>query len=150
MDYCNSLLYGVTGKLLSKLQKVQNTAARIITRTSKYSHITPILKDLHWLPVECRLKYKLLLHTHRALYGKAPQYITNMVKRYIPGRSLRSQNTTQLEVPKGRTASYGDRCYTRAAPLLWNTLPSQLQNTNKLSSFKSLLKTYLFQQYYHI
>ena len=75
LDYCNSLLYGIPGRLLARLQKVQSTAARIVSRTSRYAHITPVLHELHWLPIESRLKYKVLLMAHRALHGSAPQYM---------------------------------------------------------------------------
>ena len=108
LDYCNSLLYGIPGRLLARLQKVQNTAARIVSRTSIYAHITPVLQELHWLPIESRLKYKVLLMAHRALHGSAPQYLADMLTIYQPGRSLRSQSTTRLVVPKGRTVTYGD------------------------------------------
>ena len=148
LDYCNSLLYGIPGRLLARLQKVQNTAARIVSRTSRYAHITPVLQELYWLPIESRLKYKVLLMAHRALHGSAPQYLADMLTIYQPGRSLRSQSTTRRVVPKGRTVTYGDRCFSRAAPILWNTLPSSLQNTDKISTFKAALKTYLFRQCY--
>ena len=60
LDYCNALLYGVPKTILNKLQNVQNTAARVVTRTSRFSHITPILKELHWLPIQYRVQYKIL------------------------------------------------------------------------------------------
>ena len=98
LDYFSSLLYGIPGRLLARLQKVQNTAARIVSRTSRYAHITPVLQELHWLPIESRLKYKVLLMAHRALHGSAPQYLADMLTIYQPGRSLRSQSTTRLVV----------------------------------------------------
>ena len=64
LDYCNALLYGVSQTLVNKLQIVQNTAARIITRTLRYDHITPVLKELHWLPVQYRIQFKILTHTY--------------------------------------------------------------------------------------
>ena len=144
LDYCNSLLNGISGKLVDKLQKVQNCAARIISKTSRCEHITPVLKDLHWLPVEARLKYKVLLQTHRALHGRAPEYLSDMLTRYHPSRTLRSESATTLVVPRCRTVTYGDRCFPRSAATLWNALPGHLQDTNNMNTFKSQLKTYLF------
>ena len=72
IDYCNALLYGIPNRLIEKLQCVQNTAARIITRTPRHSHITPVLKTLHWLPVQYRIQYKLLVHTYNCLLYTSP------------------------------------------------------------------------------
>ena len=63
LDYCNSLLYGLPSSKLKRLQRIQNTAARIIMRTRKYDHITPVLKQLHWLPISQRIEFKILLLT---------------------------------------------------------------------------------------
>ena len=100
LDYCNSLLYGLPSSSLKKVQKAQNIAAKILTLRRKYEHITPILQELHLLPVEHRITYKILLTTHCALIGKAPQYITDLLTPYIPARNLRSEGEGYLVVPK--------------------------------------------------
>ena len=149
LDYCNSLLYGLPSILLNKLQKVQNTAARIIKRIPRQNHITPILKELHWLPVKYRIEYKSLLITYKALNGQAPSYISGMIEECKPSRSLRSQSSLQLKHPSGLAKrSYGQRSYHRAAPLLWNALPKDTRNAKSLSLFKCLLKTYYFKKHY--
>jgi len=58
LDYCNSLLYGMTNSLFQHLQSVQNAAARLITRTGRREHITPVLRELQWLPIRCRVDFK--------------------------------------------------------------------------------------------
>ena len=65
LDYCNSLLYGVDDSLLKKLQAVQNTAARVTAETRKFDHITPVLRELHWLPVRKRIVYKLAVMVYK-------------------------------------------------------------------------------------
>ena len=80
LDYGNALLYGITTALMCRLQKVQNSAARLVTRTRKHDHITPVLFSLHWLPVEYRCQYKLLTYTYKALHGTAPEYRKNLCK----------------------------------------------------------------------
>ena len=106
LDYCNALLYSVPKTILSKLQNVQNTAARLITRTSRYNHITPVLKELHWLPVQHRVVYKILTHTYKALHGESPAYIRHMLQVYVPRRTLRSQNDpVPLVVPRCHTVT---------------------------------------------
>jgi hypothetical protein len=144
LDYCNSLLIGVPATVLSKLQRVQNTAARIIARTKRCSHITPVLKDLHWLPVSYRIQFKVLTHTYKALNGKSPKYLTDILEVYKPGRDLRSQNSLSLVVPKTRTKQYGDRSFEYAAPYLWNCLPNNIRNAKSLDIFKRMLKTHFF------
>jgi flagellar biosynthesis chaperone FliJ len=150
LDYCNALLYGLPNTMLQKLQRIQNTSARIITRTSRYSHITPVLQELHWLPVKARIDFKVLTHTFKALHEQAPAYVSGMLKVYQPTRSLRSQNSLTLVVPHTRTVTYGERSFYAAAPTLWNSLPSQIREANTLNVFKGLLKTYLFLTCYGI
>ena len=107
LDSCNSLLYGLPQFLNDCLQAVQNCAARLITRSRKHDHITAILKQLHWLPVDSRIKYKILLVTFKALHGLAPSYITEMLQPYRPSRSLRSASKKLLIVPSAKLRGYG-------------------------------------------
>jgi hypothetical protein len=141
LDYGNALLYGITKNLTDKLQRVHNTAARLITRTKKMDHITPVLICSHWLPVEYRNQYKLILYAFKALHGLAPVYLTELVKPYIPSRSLRSQSALLLQVPTARTKTYGNRRFDKTASTLWNNIPLQLKTVDSLSAFKSCLKT---------
>ena len=144
LDYCNSLQYGLPSSSLKQLQKIQNMAAKILTLRRKYEHITPILQDLHWLPVEHRITYKILPTTHRALNGKAPQYITDLLTPYIPVRNLRYEGERYLVVPKTHTKTFGERAFSFAAAVEWNILPKKLRENNTLNKFKSYIKTYLF------
>ncbi len=99
LDYCNALLGGCSARLINKLQMVQNAAARVLTRTRKYDHISPVLSTLHWLPTKHRIDFKILLITYKALNGLAPQYLSELLSHYSPSRPLRSQNSGHLIIP---------------------------------------------------
>ena len=144
LDYCNSLLYGAKGYNKSQLQLCQNNAARMLSLRRKFDHITPVLKDLHWLPVEQRIEYKVLLLTYKALHGKAPAYISQLLSLYTPTRPLRSENKNLLRVPRCRLEGFGRRCFAYAAPSLWNPLPTPVKRASSIDTFKSSLKSYLF------
>ncbi len=100
LDYCYALLGGCPASSINKLQIVQNAAARVLTRSRKYDHITPILQSLHWLPIKFRISYKILLLTYKTLNGLTPADLTNLLSCYNPTRSLRSQNSGLLVVPR--------------------------------------------------
>ncbi len=91
LDYFNALLGGCSACLINKLQMVHNAAARVLTRTRKYDHISPVLSTLHWLPIKHCIDFKILLITYKALNGLAPQYLSELLSHYSPPRPLRSQ-----------------------------------------------------------
>ena len=147
IDYCNSLLYGLPDYRINKLQRIQNAAARLIC------HITPLLYDLHWLPVKFRIEFKILLITFQALKGLAPTYIDSLISIKSTSRyDLRSSNDSLLlSYPKPLSkATLGDRSFTYAAPKLWNTLPLAIRSVNTVNDFKGKLKTYLFSKAFFI
>ena len=109
LDSCNSLLYGLSDQEINKVQRVQNTAARLVLRIRRHQHITPALQKLHWLPVRQRISYKIMLLTYKALHGTAPEFISDLIQEYVPARALRSSSQSLLVVPRSSMKTYGDR-----------------------------------------
>jgi len=118
------LLYGVGDGLLKKLQAVQNATARVVTGPKQFDHITPVLRDLHWLPVRQRIKYKLPMTIYKYLRGLAPTYLADdcLAISAIAGK---------------RHLRFGDEKFAVAGPVIWNSLPAALR-TATLSLWRSL------------
>ena len=149
LEYCNSLLYGVGEDLLRRLQSVQNAAARFITGARKYDHISPVLRDLHWLPLRQRIIFKIATLMHQCLNGLAPPTWRLTVRISIssmPGRrQLRSATSGQLYIPRTKTMAFGPRSFKVSGPTVWNDLPASLKDSStSKNSFRKLFKTFLF------
>lgn len=144
LDYCNALYVGLSQGSIARLQLVQNAAARFLTNTPKRVHITPVLYSLHWLPVQFRIDFKILLFVFKALNGRAPEYISEILTLREHSRSLRSSNQLVLEVPRSKYKRWGDQAFAVAAPRLWNKLPPDIRTTADETLFRSKLKTHLF------
>ena len=149
LDYCNRLLYGFPECHIKKLQRVMNASARLVYRAPKYCHITPLLRELHWLLVRLRVDFKILLVTFKVLHGVAPSYLKDLVS-VLPDSHYqlrRNNNGILLERPRLRTKkTMGDRAFSIAAPILWNSLPLPIRQETSIDSFKRSVKTYLFKK----
>ena len=145
LDYCNSLYTGIDQYSIKRLQLVQNAAARMLTGTKKFTHITPVLATLHWLPVKHRIVFKVLLFVFKSLNGLAPSYLSELLEPYVPPRALRSANKNLLvELVGVNKTTRGARAFAAAAPILWNNLPFPIRSAKSINVFKTLLKTHLF------
>lgn len=149
IDQNNCLLLGLPQVLLKRVQILQNSAARLIKKLPKRSHITDTLIELHWLPVIKRIEYKIILFVFKAMHDIAPAYIRDMIEvQSNSEHDLRSNGQNLLITKSWSTATYGPRNFINIAPILWNNLPDTLRHCEKLATFKRLLKTHLFREAY--
>ena len=144
IDYCKNLFYSLPKYSINRLQKIQNSVARIVTRTSRSSHITPVLKSLHWLPVQYRFNFKLCCITHRALTLGEPHYLNSLLIHRLSSHSLRSSSFNILTLPFFNTKSNGFRSFFHTELFLWNHLPNTMRSAPTYLSFRKSLKTYFF------
>ena len=118
LDNTNALLYGLPKYLFQRLQAVQSCAACLVLCKPRYARATTILRELHWLPVESCIIFKILLLVYKSLNNLAPAYINSLLKNYKPSRNLRSVDQGLLTVPRSNKRTYGDRAFSVAAPKL--------------------------------
>ena len=146
IDYENAVLYGISDRLLHRLEMVQRSAARVVLRIRHGDRrsMTAALKLLHWLPMKWRVEYKLLVLVFRALHDRTPAYLASLITQYVPSRALRSAGQALLTVPRHNLERYGRRSFSCAGPNLWNALPEDICVIANINVFKSKLKTHYF------
>ena len=137
----HSIAFGTSQANLNKLQRIQNTLAKLVDPSHTRSSDT--LHTLHWLPVRQRINFKIATLTFRLLQHSSPAYLASLIQPYAPSRALRSHGQQLLAQPHVRT-SIGSRAFRAAAPKIWNSLPLLTRLSPSLESFKRALKTHFF------
>ena len=144
--FCNMNRFSFL-KYTYRLAYPQYIAAHLITGTNRMDHITPVLRDLHWLPIQSRIVFKILLSlTYKIINGQSPTYLINA---YKPVRSRRSSDRSLLQIPDVSTATYGQRDFCFYVPKLWNTLPTSIKQSETINIFKKELKTFLCSNHFY-
>jgi hypothetical protein len=143
LDYCNSIYTGISKSNFKKLQRIQNSLARVITETRKCEHITPVLKSLHWLPVAQRIQFKSGLLVYKTLTSTQPKYLHSLLTYPTHSFSTRSIDSGKLNVPSVNS-TLGKRAFSVFGPSFWNSLDPHIRLSPSLMTFRSKLKTYLF------
>ena len=130
VDYCNSIFYRATNAVLRRLQSVLNVAARLITNTREFDHITPMLRDqLHWLPIRQRIIFKIATFVRNSLHGRGPTYLSRScipISEIEARAHLRSAAREHLTTPRTRTRRFGPRSFRVPGPTVWNSLPDDI------------------------
>ena len=155
LDYCNSLFRGLSCFNQHKLQSIQNTLAWIVTNHRKYAHVTPILKQLHWLPVKYRCMFKTATLVYKFLHSGSPSYFQPFLSLSSCSYSTRRSHPDHqyLTVPPFRSSVFKsvkhfDHSFAFDAPKIWNELPHDVRSAALVASFRKKLKTYLFAKAY--
>ena len=134
-------------KELNIYRQHKNTAARTVTKCRKTDHITPILRQLHWLPIHDRIHHKVLSATYLSVHGNGHLYLSEFLHFYTPSHPPRSTSRSLLNVPRPRdskTKRYGQRAFRYVPPSLWHALPGGIRESDSIQSFKASLKTHFF------
>lgn len=137
LDYCNSLYYNLPKASINKLQSIQNALARAVTKSPKFSHISPILKSLHWLKITERIQYKIITLTHSSLQSSKPVYLRSLLTPQPP-RPTRSSSYLTLSRPLNQSSlKICNRAFSYASPELWNSIPASLRRLGHFQTIKS-------------
>lgn len=145
LSFCCTLLIDLPKKLINKLQKVQNYAAKVICLLRKFDRISHVIKQLGWMKIENFIKYRLATIVYKCLDGSAPAYLCELIQIHVPNRELRPTNSTKLSLPNLKV-TLAQKSFTYLAPKLWNEIPTEITNLNSLYSFKKNLKAYYVNQ----
>ena len=146
IHYWYSVPYGLPAITLAPLQRVLHAAVRLVANLGYHDHVTPAMKELHWLPIAYRIKYKLCLTMHAAVNNRNPAYITDTLvptSSLLHHERLRSHESGGFEVPRVRT-EFGRRTFSIASPTVWNELSHNIRRTDNVTTFKRVLKANLF------
>jgi len=147
LDYGNSTLAGIPLYLVKRLQLVMNSAARLVFGSSRYNHVAPLLRQLHWLMAAEQIDFKLALLVYKCQHGSAPSYLGDELRQPADcdaRRRRRSASSPLLIVRRTRLSTIGDRAFLVAAARVWNGLPHHVTSAPSLAVFRSRLKTHLF------
>ena len=147
LDYGCATLAGLPAVQLNRLQSVLNAAARLVFGRRKFDHVTPLLRELHWLRVPERITFRLATLAYKCQHDTAPHYLAAQLQRVADMESrqrLRSASSVTLFVPRTTHLTIGDRAFSVAAARAWNSLPLTLQSSESLDIFRRHLKTELF------
>ena len=131
LDNCNSLFYNISKANMYKLQKVQNAGARLIVRQGKRHSVSNVLRELHWLRIESRILFKILLLMYKYITGQSANNFTIKYKQY----NCRPQDYLLLETNRANT-KYGRRTFQYVGPRLWNALPLNVRTEVNIDNFK--------------
>jgi len=129
LDYCSSVLSGITAKNITRLQRVQNSLAQVVCCAPYRSPSRPMLKSLHWLPVEYRIQQKIATLTFKVRFHHLPNYLHQLITTYTPSRLLRSSDSGLLAVPRTSTTTAA-RAFRVTAPRIWNSLPETIHSAH--------------------
>ena len=143
LDYCNALYYNCNQTVIDQLQLIQNKACRTIFGLKKRDCVQAKMKQLHWLKIEQRIEFKILLLVYKSLNGMAPAYLCELFSDHFAG----SGRTSQLSIPKSHLNC--TRAFEMAGPKLWNSLPGSIRDSHSIDIFKRQLKTHLFTHSYY-
>lgn len=150
LDYCNSLYYNLPNYQLRKLQLTMNRAARMIKHVLPRDRITPVLIELHWLPVKARIIYKICVLTYQVMNTGMPAYLRKLLHPFEVGTGVvvrHAADEYRLNEPRC-LSDVGFRAFRVCAPRLYNRLPVQVKASNNINLFKKRLKTFLFREAY--
>ena len=149
LDYANSILPGCPQKHIARLQRAQNALARVVSQQGYHisSSVGLLLEQLHWLPVEWRIRFKLATLTYKALHSGLPPYLADLLHYHKTTRPTRLSSTQPLSVPR-YNLSFGSRAFRVSAPKVWNSLSFQIRQSDSFPTFKRHLKTHCFQSAY--
>ena len=151
LDYANAVLAGMAGGEMKRLQKIQNSAARVISGRGKFDHISDVCRDLHWLPITHRIDFKIAVLTFKCIHGNAPDYLKELLTVQENTRALRSDKAgIVLSVPKSKLPTCGDRSFHVNSPKVWNNLPQHIRTIIDLPSFRKNLKTHYFKLAFNV
>ena len=137
LDYSNAILIGLPKHEISRLERVQVLAARVVLGRKAHESRTRCLKQLHWLPIHLRIEHKIFTLVFKALKTKARQYLKDMLNQSKSARPLRSNKIyMKLDIPRVKRESFANRSFSVMAPRLWNDIPNDIKQCVDIETFK--------------